>query len=200
MSDSRAIVNRGELRLDKGLARKDTNMYAWDSIPMCNPTTCPVAEQCNYLTPGKAPGKCSVQVAYLDALYECIFTSYPYLDNVALFKIGMQVVPLYLHLAKMQLFEMSLGEATDPMVFHTEKGEPKIHPIYKEIRETMKAIHVMWQDLDLTLAFNGKANPKGEGTGAPGEVTKTAGDPVKGNPGFYDQLTKADAPKRGIIR
>ena len=178
----------GELALEKGFVRKDVVMFAWDGIRDCSVEQCPVVAMCGYLK----RGKCAVQVKYLDTLYNSILGTYKYLDEAMLFKIGMQIVPLYVQLMKMQIVELSLES---PMMV-TEKGGLVVHPIYREIRSTLVAINGLWKDLDLTFAFSGKPNPTVSG----GSSSDLPGDNEKGDPGYYKTITSNPVSMKGIIR
>ncbi len=194
-------LNIGNLKLDKGLVRKDVKMFAWDSIRECNgdasaegfdsDTICPAHNLCSYVK----RGKCAVQVKYLESLYSSILSSYSYLDEAMLWKIGMQIVPLYLQLVKLQIIELSLGSP----VYNSEKGTVLVHPVYREIRETLKVIHLMWKDLD--LAFNFKEKPKFIDN--EGEEEESAKKKLydQGDPQFYKKLISSDnGSQKGIIR
>ena len=174
----------GELTLNKGTVRKDVQMYAWDAIRECTEMRCPVFNMCTYIK----RGKCAVQVKYLEALYQSILSNYKYLDEMMLFKIGMQIVPLYIQLVKMQIIEMSLES---PMTF-TEKGFV-MHPVYKEIRATLTTIHSMWKDLDLCFDFAKKPDPSGS------SVVDT-GDAERGDPQYYKSISESQISRKGVIR
>lgn len=174
-------TNFGEMQLDKGNVRKDVKLFAWDAIRDCSPDDCPVSSKCKYIK----RGKCAVLSLYLKALYEAILSNYKTLDSVSLFKVGMQIVPLYLQLAKMQLLEMSL---TSP-VYVSDKGTVMSHPVYREIRDTMKTITIMWKDLDLTFTFLGKP-----------EVDLDSDKSTAGDPNFYDNIVNSGKSQKGVIR
>ena len=184
MSDITSGLKIGALHLDKGLVRKDVSMFAWDGVQTCDPTTCIVVDQCSYIK----RGKCAVQMKYLEALYNAILGTYKYMDDVMLFKIGMQIIPLYVQLVKMQMLELSL---TSP-IYTSEKGNILPHPVYKEIRETLKTIYTMWKDLDLSFTFNAK----------PGLGPKSSefGDDVNGDPNYYKKMTSDSGSMKGIVR
>ena len=192
----------GSLTLDKGTIRKDVKMYAWDGIQECNGgivdtedemammNRCPVADICTYIK----RGKCAVQVKYLESLYSSILGTYTYLDEPMLFKIGMQVIPLYLQLVKLQIVELSLRSPT----YTSDKGTIMIHPIFKEIRETMKTIHIMWKDLDLSFTFGKKPGLRdGED---PRVIEANQKDYERGDPNFYKRLTEGNESQKGVIR
>jgi len=179
----------GDLALEKGFVRKDVALFAWDGIRDCSDHNCPVVNMCNYLK----RGKCAVQVKYLETLYNSILGTYKYLDEAMLFKIGMQIVPLYVQLMKMQMEELALES---PMIV-TEKGALVVHPIYREIRSTLACINGLWKDLDLTFAFHGKPNP---GSGSGSSVISGSGDNEKGDPNYYKTITDNNVSMKGIIR
>ena len=179
-------MSNNNLVLDKGQVRKDVSMFAWDSIRECSGEDCPVTEMCTYIK----RGKCAVQTKYLDALYKAILTNYKFLDEVMLFKIGMQIVPLYLQLVRMQIIELSLPSPA----MYTEKGV-SMHPVYKEIRETLKTIHTMWKDLDLCMSFNMKPSFKPEAAG-----TAETGDTERGDPNYYKSISEGNVSRKGVIR
>jgi hypothetical protein len=169
----------GVLNLDKGHIRKDVRLFAWDTIQDCNPEFCPASHLCTYLK----QGKCAVLVQYIKVLYKSILSNYSNLDDVSLFKIGMQIIPLYLTLGKLQLFEMGLRS---PLQMN-DKGLSVSHPIYREIRETMKTISAMWKDLELSFETLRKPSP-------------TAGDDLNGDPSYYESMISNNAPQKGVIR
>ena len=176
----------GDLDLEKG-ALQNTQLFAWDAIQDCQGTDCPVYDRCNYFK----EKRCGVQYKYLEGLYMAIFGTYGYnLDNVMLFKIGTQIIPLYAQLARMQLVELSLRN----IMTIGPKGNEIVHPVFKEIRETMKTIEGMWKGLDLTFSFNQKIN-MGSKKPENGET------PPAGNGNYYDTMiagSKSES-RKGVI-
>jgi hypothetical protein len=176
------IVNSekiGEMDIQKGNVREGVTLFSWDIVQSCQ-SNCPVYNRCQF----EKGGKCLVQVDYLKAFYQTIFSTYQFLDEVMTFKLGVQIVPLYMQLCRLQLLEMSITSVMVP----TPQGE-KIHPVYKEIRETLKTIHIMWKDLELAFTFNYKPN---------------LGDDVNksetGDRSYYKQMSQEDTNKKGVIR
>jgi hypothetical protein len=181
------MKNVGDLALSKGEIRDGVSLHAWDSVQECNPDTCPVIDKCNYLH----VGKCKVQLKYLETLYTAIDKSYKYLDEAMLFKVGMQIVPLYTQLMKLQIVELALP---NPMIY-SAKGQLMVHPVYKEIRDTLKTIAVMWKDLHLSFEFSGKPNPSA-GSSSSGEVR----DFEKGDPTYYKKISAMGESRKGVVR
>lgn len=122
--------------------REGVNLVAWDCIQTCNPTRCPVGSSC----PKAAKDtRCSVQEQYIESFVDMMITTYRGIPSDELYRIGMHVIPLYAHLCKMKLVEKSLSGIT----FKDQFENPRIHPIYAEIRLQIKAITSIWKDLKL---------------------------------------------------
>jgi hypothetical protein len=135
-------LTKATFEFNKGEIRKGIELFAWDGIQDCANEECIVFNKCQYLK----RGKCAVHVSYIKQLTDTICISYKYLDEMQYFKIGMQIIPLYSHLLRLKLLEMSIQSIT----FENNKGIKFIHPVYKEIRQTLIAIHMMWKDLEMT--------------------------------------------------
>ncbi len=126
----------------KGEIRKGVKFFAWDAVQDCSKNNCPAFKKCEFLK----KGKCAVQVKYLKTLTETIQRNYKYLDEMQLFKVGMQIIPLYSHLLRLKLVEMGIEE----VIYMNNKGGKFVHPVYKEIRQTLLTITMMWKDLEIT--------------------------------------------------
>jgi hypothetical protein len=133
-------INISNDSMSKGLV-KDKQLIAWDCIQLCDPMSCPIGNTCTY----KSTPKCSVQLSYLNALTDMVFKTFRYLNDDSLFKIGMHLIPLYSQLCRQKIVEKSVIN----ICYEDSKGVTRIHPIYKEIRETMKTISCMWKELGL---------------------------------------------------
>jgi hypothetical protein len=127
---------------------------------------------------------------YLDTLYNAILATYRHIDEMCLFKIGMQIVPLYVQLVKLQMLELSLDS---PMLV-TEKGSVAMHPVYGEIRSTLTTIYGAWKDLNLSFNFAGKISPDR------GRSAVVVGDMEKGDPNYYKTITDNNKSRKGVIR
>jgi hypothetical protein len=182
------IAKIGAFDLDKGLVRDNIKMFAWDGIKECNPN-CPMIDECTYLH----KGKCAVQIQYVQTLYNSILTTYSYLDEAMLFKIGMELIPLYVHLVKLQIVELSL----DTPMESTEKGMPFVHPIYKEIRETLKTIQMIWKGMDMSFTFGEQVRLK---RGKKEEDPEKGIDYERGDPNFYKKISKEGPSQKGVVR
>lgn len=182
-------INLGkDLELRKGEVRDGIMLFGWDAVQNCHPSTCPVRDRC--VT--KKKEKCVVQMQYLETVVGSILKRYKYLDETTLFKIGMHLLPLYSHLCRLKILEMT-RESVDDITYTTPKGMIVVHPVYKEIRETLKAIHVMWRDLDL-----GSTPPDVKPQNGNGDSDE--GDNEHGDPSYYKQIENQAPLKRRVIR
>ena len=175
-----------EQSLQLGFVCNGKELFAWDSVQLCQGDNCPVMERCRHIK----IGRCHAQVEYLSRLATTVMGTYKYLDDVQLYKLGQQIIPLYAILFRLKVEEMGIGE----VIYETEKGTRLVHPIFKEIRETLKAIHMMWRDLEITPAcFDPNRIPLDEN----GEVD---GSLDRGDPTYYKRISDELPKKRGIIR
>ncbi|MCP3681909.1 MAG: hypothetical protein GY861_04390 [bacterium] len=68
------------------------------------------------------------------------------LDEPMLYQIGIHLMPLYKNLCKLKIEELGVKQA---VTMNTKSGRDQINPIYKEIREHIKIIQMMWRDIGL---------------------------------------------------
>ncbi len=182
------LTNIGNLDLEKGFIREGHKLFAWDAVQECQKENCVVASRCNYLR----VGKCGLQVSYLKTLTDTICSTYKYLDDIQYFKIGMQIIPLYSHLLRLKLLEMSITD----IVYTNAKGIKFIHPVYKEIRQTLSTIHLMWKDLEINPGIPSIPNPSSSEEETMLEDTRL----LNGDPTYYQKLTESNSSKRRKIR
>jgi hypothetical protein len=104
------------------------------------------------------------------------------MNDDILYKVGMQLVPLYSMLCRQKIVEKSVGN----IAYEDAKGITRIHPIYKEIRETMKTIAVISKE----IGFTNVVDPDLPAVGKDGY----------GDAGHYERLTQNADNKRDVIR
>lgn len=172
-------INIATDSLNKGIISNGKELIAWDCIQECDLEVCPIAETCIYQNSNKE--KCGIQIAYLNSLTNMIFSSYRYLGQDILFKVGMQLIPLYSQLCRQKIVEKSLKSIT----YHDNKGVLRIHPIYKEIRETLKVITGITREIGFISYPNPDLPPDKEGFG---------------DPNHYRNISQNTDNKQGIIR
>ena len=73
-------------------------------------------------------------------------------------RIGFELLPLYKMLFKFKVYEYCLADPTCP----GDRNVLKMHPIYKEIRETVKTINQVWKDINGGRVGNLASDQHGE--------------------------------------
>lgn len=176
----------GNDRLSKGLLANGKAFFAWDAIQECDVARCAAAHRCGYI---KAGGKCTVQLTYLKTFFESVVTTYDHMTETELFKVGMHLVPLYSQLCRLKIQELGTTE----VVYYNDKGNAAVNPIFKEIRETLKVIHLMWRDLSFCPVAPPDPSLKDKDNGKPKDMY--------GDPGHVARLEKERGEiSRGVIR
>jgi hypothetical protein len=134
------------LHIRKG-ANDGKAVIAWSSIADCLGDRCRIEELCAY----DKRGKCTVQVQFLQVTLEMLRSTNPKLEEDQAWRIGMHLLPLYKTLCKLYMDELAVCHPT----YTTEKGTRQSHPVYKEIRDTLKMIMMVWKDIGLEGAASG---------------------------------------------
>jgi len=132
--DVAAYVTRGG---NSGL----TEFYA---INECTLDQCPIHLHCRHK---KVRRQCQIQVKYLRAMSDIILgnATLESFSPVQLMKIGFHLQPLYRALCRLKMEELSLRRPTQL----TNTGTRAMHPVYREIRETIKVITTVLKDLGI---------------------------------------------------
>lgn len=170
----------GQFDVEKGLIREGKTLFAWDGIKECHPE-CPVRMSCNYLK----KGPCQAHRKYLSALLKSITNTYKYMDDTMLYRVGMHLIPLYSQLFQFKLKAMEVNSVT----YTNDKGNVLIHPVFKEIRECLKCIHIMWRGLDLKPISDGDLVPPGDEDIEP-----------DGDSNYYQEKVNKPALRKTVIR
>lgn len=165
----------GDVSITKGSTPDGIPVVMWDSIPECDPERCQIVEVCPY----EQRGKCAVRKEYLDYVYRHFMGSVDGKDKMALFKIGMEIVPLFSHLVTLKI----ASHGTQATYFDA-KGNIKVNPLYREIRETIRAIGSVMYGMSEAFGKSGKGLNDGG-----------FGDDLLGNSDYYDNLFKGEAPR-----
>ena len=129
-------------------------MFAWDACDPCRHAECPIHYICE---PPENTAMCIVQKKYLKGVALAIGDTYieNMVDSQALaFRIGTELFPLYKMLVKLKMVELTI---LDPVIDGLKVG-PRIHPIFKEIRETINTIDRAYVKLGLA-ATNKSGGP-----------------------------------------
>lgn len=132
-----------QFKVVKTNGRHVKEIVIWDQVSNCQGEDCPVYEECHFIK----SGKCSLESEYLEALCKMIYRleNQEKFSEVTIFAAGLHIVPLYRHLFKFKLIEIGLGGN----ITVGTGAKLKMHPVYKEIRETVKTIMNLWKDIGL---------------------------------------------------
>lgn len=123
---------------------KNETFPVWTAIQDCEGESCVSANVCPYFV--DSARKCTVMMKYLKQVEKMIIDNLAQdMDDFDLFRVGMQVIPLYKQLARFKIIEMSL--TTSGISEMTKSGTTKIHSLFKEIREVVKTIDSTWREL-----------------------------------------------------
>ena len=133
----------GTLSSRRGMDEGKKNLFSWEPIPDCTDELCPLREKCSYVSRGV---KCHVVAGIVKSAVLNILNNYgTQLNNALRNRIGLHLMPLYVMYAKQCVYEASLSTPN----FNDNKGNPKIDPVYKEMRETIRTIDLQWKTLGL---------------------------------------------------
>ncbi len=187
MSESNVIpIDINSNSLVKGEIREGMNLISWDAIQSCNPAACPIGETCEVVAI-LANRPCAVQVQYLQSFVETVFQTYRGLDESDAYKVGMHLVPMYSQLCRLKILEKSLAN----VAYHDRHGNPSIHPVYREIRDCLKTISVLWKD----IGVKGAPGDFNSGPAAPGQANNGYGDPT-----HYTTISQGADNKKNVTR
>lgn len=155
------VIPKGNLKnkignavLEKGAwqygNKEEENFYliAWDFATDCTGKDCPLYSKCHYTKQWEVnkTNKCRMQLRYMKNV---IFAFVDKMrkakksDQEDIIKLGYHLLPLYAQLFKFKVWEHGNSE----LVIHSSRGDPRVHPVYKEIREIIKTITNVWRDI-----------------------------------------------------
>lgn len=132
----------GTLAMARG--REDgLSLFEWAPVPDCTNKDCPLDKRCPFT---RRDGKCKVISGIIKAASNNILNNYGLkLNNAQKNRIGQHLIPLYGNLARMFIVETSLSSPQ----FIDKHGSPKMNPVYKDIRETIRGIELLWKQIGL---------------------------------------------------
>ena len=135
----------GTMNIRKGADSDGTATYAWDVGQKCRHAECPALPECHYEVNVESDGDCRVFRNYVRAASVVLYQDQVGLTTAERFQIGMHIIPLYKILCKMKIEEVGVRS----VVSLTDRGSFQVHPIYKEIRETIKTIDQAWKSINM---------------------------------------------------
>lgn len=131
---------------------------SWNAVQECEGENCAAASVCAYFQQTPNPGntnsrKCNVVMRYLKEVEHVILSSFGKgLTDADLFRVGMHLLPLYKQLARLKITEMTIS--SNSVSEMTKGGTTKIHGLFKEMRECIKAIDACWREIGFTKREN----------------------------------------------
>ena len=174
---NRMSQTSGELVYPKGKIDAKKLLLSFDTIPLCERDACPVAGLCTYDWDNSGE-QCGVLKSYVRGLVQVLYNICgETAGDKELLDIGLGLLPLYLYLGKLQLLE--LGVTMTDVTLVTNRGTLALHPIYREIREQLKAIEGQWRACGYSSAPNVGRPPLGGSRGGregPPSTTNLHGD------------------------
>ncbi|MCK5862502.1 MAG: hypothetical protein KAH38_08455 [Candidatus Hydrogenedentes bacterium] len=150
----------GSQSIVKGDIEGQLKYFAWDAVPNCTGPLCPAYLDCTFqrkeevaeLLEQRQNGlelelpRCGIMRGYLESVTEIIFRNYAEdLTETQLYRIGMGLVPQYRQLCRLQIEELGLNS----VLYTTEKGDPRMHPLLGAIREQISVVEKMWHSIGL---------------------------------------------------
>jgi len=117
----------------------DMPVIVWDNIMPCN-NRCMVSDSCSSLNKSD---KCVKMAEYFSHVLDSALSVYgSYMNEKIMVQIGLHLMPMYSQLFKLKLLESTV--TVNRMIKVNKQGVRTMHPIYKEIRETVKSIDELW--------------------------------------------------------
>jgi len=134
--------------LTGGYITEDTLYYAWDITSECKGMDCIAARRCPYSESGFP--ECRIQDSFLKSLSNILSRNFVgKVSEVQLYGFGIHLVPLYKSLCSLYIQELAVED-----VSYSVKGRKYIHPVYKEIRDTVLIIGKEWNRLGLNSVMD----------------------------------------------
>jgi hypothetical protein len=133
----------------------EKKIVAWDAVGECSRTMCALHMDCPYLVEivrkGRAEASpCGVQANYLKYVFDSIvIANTDNLTQLQMDRIGFHLLPLYGHLIKFKMIEFTLTSIPDVLITNERSKSLSFHPVYKEIRDTLRHIDSLWDSIGI---------------------------------------------------
>ena len=164
----------GSQVVDKGKSQ-GVEFTSLDIVEDCAGHECGLFKVCTH----EKRGQCQMQIGFLGSAAGRLLKLAREGSQEDALRIGMLVMPLFLHLVKLKMVEYGSG------VLVSTKMGVSVTPIFREIRETVKTISALMKEV-------------GNGSGK-----KLGGDPSLGDAAWYDALfaeaSGADLSKKDSV-
>ena len=152
----------GSMTLYKGKLG-DVQLIMWDALPDCV-DACTIFDTCPYEKMARKRIKCEMRRRYLESVMNSLEKGIEKKDEMTSLTVGLMLAPLFQHLISFKIFEHGLSH-------NLMSSKTKIHPVYKEIRATIKEINSLLRELGITASDKEK-------------------NYLDGNAEYYDEMIK----------
>ena len=129
----------GDMTIYKGKLG-DVQLIMWDALPECH-ELCPIYTECPYVGGTRQRKKCEMRRRYLEAVMSSLEKGIQEADEITSLTVGLLAAPLFQHLINFKIFTHGMG--------HTVMEGKKVHPVFREIRQTIKEINGLLKELGL---------------------------------------------------
>jgi hypothetical protein len=131
-------------------------MIYWNAVNPCDPEKCGCSSICKFLSENDQLNKCEVIYEYMSSVLDMLLRNYPkeMTEDVA-YRIGLHLIPLYKILCRLKMAEFA---AVDVTTF-SSRGDIKITPLFKEIRDTIQAIERTWRAIGFDVSKPDQIRP-----------------------------------------
>jgi hypothetical protein len=131
----------------------DTPLTVWDAISKCDKKGCRLKDICSWASSKRKIDKCQVESKYITRVTNTLLTNIGSKgDEMQWQRIGLHLIPLYIQLIKMKMVALVVD------IEATTKAGPRIHPIFREIREILKAIRSERDSIGIDKISKGMAD------------------------------------------
>ena len=193
MMSKLAVSQIGDVKIRRGTVSDEDGenellYYSWDFVHDCLQAECPGFDSCTYTCKkSKTTAKCPVAIQYLKAITTVIHLELrSKMNQIQLMKVGLHLMPLYAIMSRLLIEEMGVKQVSTQNVARTVR----VHPVFKEIRDTMSAIDKAWASIGL--------NTPGVGSGGFGSTKsgREDGHNPNGQTSYYDKMKAGHTKKK----
>lgn len=161
----------------KGMTKDGLQMIMFDAVQECRGEYCPIYVDCGYMKSGRCTVEMNYLKALLDSMTEMIGND---MDQGVLNKVTLHLLPLFHQLIRFQIHAYSVVD----VCYTNPRGVIKAHPIFKEIRDTLRSI----ENTQASLGTDGEYIRALGALGSGRRSRKAIEDAIKkGEVGFRDR-------------
>ena len=124
---------------ERGRVQDSVSLVLWDLCSECKDSSCALVNRCDY----RKTGHCSMETQYLNAVTAPVVRmlqdpDIPVLTEIEFLDFGLKFLPLYHDLVRIKMAILALYEVT----VDGAQGV-RVHPLFREKREIIKAIEAL---------------------------------------------------------